>query len=98
LLNSSKTSTPAVLSDFFRLILLFVGHKTGIRRMEGRIYISVVIGDACSHRRICSPDRCFVDTSFGSVGAAAAILVANPCKIRPGQCKKRPKIHRFPNF
>ena len=32
--------------------------------MEGRIYIFVVIGNTCSHRSICSPDRCFVDTSF----------------------------------
>jgi len=31
--------------------------------MAGRIYISVVIGDACGHRRICSPDHCSVDTS-----------------------------------
>jgi len=30
----------------------------------GAISISVVIGGTCSHRRICSPDRCFVDTSF----------------------------------
>ena len=39
-------------------------YKTTIRRMEGRIYISVIIGDTCSHHRICSPDRCFVDTPF----------------------------------
>jgi len=32
--------------------------------MEGCIYISAVIGDTCSHHRICSPDRCFVGTPF----------------------------------
>ena len=38
-------------------------YKTTIRRMEGRIYISLVIGDTCSHHRICS-NCCFVDTPF----------------------------------
>ena len=42
-------------------------YKTTFRRMEGRIYISVVIGDTCSHHRICSPDRCFVDTSLSLI-------------------------------
>jgi len=27
-------------------------YKTTIRKMEGRIYISVVIGNACSHREV----------------------------------------------
>jgi len=39
-------------------------YKTRISRMEGRIYISVVIGDAWGHRRICSPDRRFVDMPY----------------------------------
>jgi len=66
--------------------------------MAGRIYISVVIGNACSHCRICSPDHCFVDTSFQLCTAVLnleKLINVKMCKgLQPGKNSKlAPKLN-----